>query len=578
VKSFQFKNKKAWPLTLGLDIGAHSLKYLLLSQKQWGIKVEAFGKYSLKSETEDAPEKIQEIIHHLLQKSNDFKRAKVIVGLEGSKVVVKKESLPELKKKELIQTVSFGIQRELAKENEDAVVVCDAVPTGPSSETPGNIEYLTIGALEEEIDLRVGPVISAGLVPAKVAPIVLSVTNFCNFLPESDKHKLFGILDIGAHRSMLVLVKNGEVAFFREIIVGGDDFTKAVTGTIFHEGKAIQFTTVEASEFKMRYGYPLGFSEGMTFHGAPLSEIGTMMRPVVERLTGEIQRSLGFYRDQPGSEDLKNLFLIGGGARLKHLPEVLSDKIGCSVSLLSVPERIKVAGGKEQRKIFNNKFPEQAVSLSLALESPSGGNLLPLIYQKINRNAFIQKCVLMGIFAVCILLSFLSLNQTNIISTLKKDVREKERMVPINNKRMAVFEELQTEKASLETQINEIDILTKQDENIIQVMRLVSHATPKYIALTSLKYGFDLEKSANTRSRRSKNQNDEEEAKKKWLVRLTGVNKNPPNDYGIFVAQFIVNLERSGYFTEVKLESENLAKETKTYTFSIVAYLDKSDG
>jgi len=576
VKSLQFQTRKSWPLTLGIDIGTHSLKYLLLSQKQWGIKVEAFGRYSLVSEAEDAPEKIQEIINHLFQKSNDFKRAKVIVGLEGSNVVVKRESLPELKKKELIQTISFGIHRELAKENEDAVVVCDAVSIAPSAETPGNYDYLTIGALEEEIDMRVGPIVSSGLIPAKVVPVVLSFTNLYQYLSEVEKMQLFGVLDIGADRSMLVLIKNGELAFFREIVVGGDDFTKAITGTIFHEGKAIQFTNIEASEFKIRYGYPLGFSEGMTFRGAPLSEVGTMMRPVVERLTGEIQRSLGFYRDQSGSDELHNLYLVGGGARLKHLPNVLADKIGCSVSLLTPPEKIKVGGKKEQRKIFNRKFAEQAVSLSLALESPTGGNLLPLIYKKINRNNFIQKLALAGIFTILILIAFMSINIYTKKKDLQRSVKEKERMVPINNKRIAMYEELQSEKVSLESQISAINELTKQDENILQIIRLVTHATPPYIALTSLKYGMGTTASGNNRSRRAKNQNDQS-AEKKWMLRLEGVNKDPPNDYGIFVAQFIVNLEESGYFSEVKLERESFNNEKKTYTFSIVAYIDKKE-
>ena len=576
MKSLQFQTRKSWPLTLGIDIGTHSLKYLLLSQKQWGIKVEAFGRYSLVSEAEDAPEKIQEIINHLFQKSNDFKRAKVIVGLEGSNVVVKRESLPELKKKELIQTISFGIHRELAKENEDAVVVCDAVSIAPSAETPGNYDYLTIGALEEEIDMRVGPIVSSGLIPAKVVPVVLSFTNLYQYLSEVEKMQLFGVLDIGADRSMLVLIKNGELAFFREIVVGGDDFTKAITGTIFHEGKAIQFTNIEASEFKIRYGYPLGFSEGMTFRGAPLSEVGTMMRPVVERLTGEIQRSLGFYRDQSGSDELHNLYLVGGGARLKHLPNVLADKIGCSVSLLTPPEKIKVGGKKEQRKIFNRKFAEQAVSLSLALESPTGGNLLPLIYKKINRNNFIQKLALAGIFTILILIAFMSINIYTKKKDLQRSVKEKERMVPINNKRIAMYEELQSEKVSLESQISAINELTKQDENILQIIRLVTHATPPYIALTSLKYGMGTTASGNNRSRRAKNQNDQS-AEKKWMLRLEGVNKDPPNDYGIFVAQFIVNLEESGYFSEVKLERESFNNEKKTYTFSIVAYIDKKE-
>jgi hypothetical protein len=46
----------------------------------------------------------------------------------------------------------------------------------------------------------------------------------------------------------------GQIDFVREIVIGGDDFTKAITGTIFHEGRAIQFTNKEAIEFKIKHG------------------------------------------------------------------------------------------------------------------------------------------------------------------------------------------------------------------------------------------------------------------------------------------------------------------------------------
>ncbi len=568
LKSFKVQKKKPWPSVLGLDISSRSMKYLLLRRKGNGFLVERFGKYFLEGENLEFSEKVQMAVSRLFQNGKELKKARKVVGVDGANLIIRKESFPPLSKKEIQQTIYFGVEKDLANEGEEASFVYDYQALGQDPENKDNTEYLVIAAPGEVVDEKISCFLAEGIIPTKVTPAVLSMANLAKFVPDIDKKKIVGILDIGAERSMLVLLRNGEMDFFREIVVGGDDFTRAITGTIFHEGRAIQFNTDEAVEFKLKYGYPIGFSEGMTFHGAPLAEVSAMMRPVVERLIGEINRSIGFYKDKSRGGEVEALYLIGGGARLKHLPEVLVEKIGIPVSPFPIPKDLRISGKKEQREVFKKKFLGQAISLSLAMESSQEKNLLPLPYKKIHQTKLVERSLRYAAAAIVALMIFLSFHLHKQVLSVGEQVAEVESRVSHSKNTGPIFAALLNKKNLLEGEITNLNPKMEQDDDLIQALRLFSHVVPKNLSLVYLEYG--KEKVSSTRRNRQKG-----EEKPKWIVRVKGINRKPPSDVGIYVAKLIVELEKSGYFSEVKMEGDEFSPENKEYSFELVGYLNK---
>jgi len=105
----------------------------------------------------------------------------------------------------------------------------------------------------------------------------------------------------------------------------------------------------------------------------------------------------------------------------------------------------------------------------------------------------------------------------------------------------------------------------KQDQTVLQVLRAVSYAIPDQLSLSYLSYGQERPAGAGSVS-------DSEETP--WILRMKGLNHKPPNDLGIFIAQFIVALEKTGYFTQVKLEKGIANTAEDQYWFEIVGILD----
>lgn len=562
----QLQISQPWHAVLGLDIGLNSVKYLLLRRWGKGMRVERFGRFTLDNEDESLDERIGHVIDSLLKRDRELRHAKIILGIDGLNVVVSREGLPALSKKELKATIAFGVEKEISGEEGTVPIVHDYLYLGPDTDQEGQFEYLTFGASEQVVDERVKQIVAQGVVPTKVVPTVIAMSNLFRQIPEIEDQQYICVLDVGVHRSMLIFFKHGHVDFYREISIGGNDFTNAITGTIFHEGQAIQLNASEARDFKYRYGYPLGFSEGMTYKGAPLSEIGALMRPVVERLTGEIQRSIAFYKEKSQGGDVEAVYLIGGGARLHHLSDVLSEKIEIPVALLPVPKDLRIGGGEKAIKAFHHRFLEQAVSLSLALESSSRGNLLPEAYKKIQQFTFVQRGLRISTVVIASLILAFTFKLREKRNGLQVKVDAAERRTALSKNTGPRFAALLSRKGSLEKQIGELSKHTDQDQDLIQVLRLVSHAMPSNLALIYLEYG---------RVEEEQQSDEEEEEGEQWILKLQGMSPRPTNDIGIYMGKFIVELERSGYFSEVQLVKDFYEPEAKQYGFEILCTLDR---
>jgi len=570
---FTLQKQKQWQRVLGIDYSNKSLKYVLVKRSVRGIKIDGYGKYSFTGE--DTENEIEKALNHLLKDNKYLRKSKIVIGLEDNDVVLKTESFPNLSRKEILQSIHFALQREISQEGVETEIICDYRPVEGDN---NNSDYITMGVPEDVVVNKVGAVVAQGATPSKIIPTIVTILNVLQFIPGIKEMGEIGLMDIGATRSILIFVKDGRIEFYREILVGGDDFTKGITGTIFHEGKAVQLISEEAVEFKLKYGYPLDYSEGMTFHGAPISEIGTMMRPVVERLIGEIKRSIGFFKDKSESGDINRLYLFGGGAQLKNLHDIVSEKLELSVYPLPIPKDIQITGNQEQKKIFRAKYLEQAVSFSLALEDSPEGNLLPEIYKKVHKTSTVKRYVLLflGLF-ICILLLIWWMGEKEIDILEAQVVQYKNRISDINEARSnaQLLRVLENNESELQSQLAELNASYTQDATLIQVLRLISHITPENCMVYSYEYKTGQETQDEEGSKKKSKKDDESQNTKRTVATIHLAYPDPPSDVEIIAFKFVVDLEESGFFADVSMIQQEYIEEQSTFIFTVEAVLSK---
>jgi type IV pilus assembly protein PilM len=542
------------------------------------LQIETFGRIAISADAPEAIYDISQSVHELFLRERQFKKAKIVIGLGTDRVILKKESFPPLSNKELRQTLNFGIQKDLGREGEEVAIVNDFQNLGPDPAVEGNTEYLCFGAEEPAVAEKAGVIASQGVIPVKILPNILALKNLLDLIPQSISSETVCFLDIGAARSVLTFFRKGRVDFYREIIIGGDDFTKAITGTIFHEGRAIQFTTKEALEFKLKHGYPLGFAEGLMFRGAPLTEVGAMMRPVVERLTGEIHRSVGFYKEKSGGGSIKALYLLGGGSELKHLSQVLTERLDIATSLLPHAKEIRISGGAQKEQVFRSKYLEYGTALSLALETKADGNLLPHKFQKLHRMASILRKLNLAAAVILLTVGIITAFESLILKNLQSQkVIDARHAVEVTRKVVRYEQNLKT-RTEVQAGMARFEEKIKQNPANLRILRMVSNVLPKNLSLVSLKIGTakDIALQAGEKPAVSSAQTKAPGStaavtpeKEPVLLRIEGESKPSIPDIRVSVAQFMLDLSKSGYITDVKLQDEKIIEKTDEFIFNI---------
>ncbi|HDQ44078.1 MAG TPA: hypothetical protein ENN17_01095 [bacterium] len=570
---------RPWPHVLGIDIGTETIKYVLIRRHGGKVLIEAFGRI-MNPLTEEADfSRLSEAIQKIPVHPALLKKVRTVVGFSPSGLVTRRESYPlSVSAKELRQMVAFDMEKEMAAA-ETGGILSDFLAIGPSPEKEGQMMYLLAALPGEDAEMLSGALVQAGITPVKITPHITAFRNLSTLLPPEIHTGVTGVLDIGRGRSKLVILRNGQLDYYRDILVGGADFTKAITSTIFHEGRAIQFSTAEANNFKKLYGYPIGYSEGMTYKGAPLAEVGAMMRPVMERLSGEVHRSLGFFIEKHQGEKIRVLYLVGGGGQLKHLSDFLSEKIDVPVQNFPASKLISLAKVKKQKDLFVEKQYELAGSLALALEGAGPINLLPAPYRKIHRMAAYRQALNYSLVAAIALMAFLSLFGTGRKSALEREIIDLNRRATHNRNMAAMHSLIDDSIKTVQGQIADVDAMVKTDEDLTQILRLVTHALPRGLSLTLFASGKEAAAAAKQeRPARGAAAAQAAKPRERRFVEVWGQNREKRYDIKMATADFVYNLEKSGYFSSVAITKEYMLPDSLhklTYEFQLKAYLDE---
>lgn len=112
------------------------------------------------------------------------------------------------------------------------------------------------------------------------------------------------VVDLGAAATELTIVENGIVSHVRSLTAAGYALTRVIA-------QNLGLDAAQAEQFKRKFGLSQDKLEGQVFR---------TMKPILNNITDEIQRSVKFYQEQYGSNVAK-IILTGGGSRL---PEVSS--------------------------------------------------------------------------------------------------------------------------------------------------------------------------------------------------------------------------------------------------------------
>lgn len=523
-----------------------------------GQNIDKYCSYSLPYQTEDKTiHNMNELIGYVLSNHVEKKNRKIIYGSYFSSQLQSKTQVletPELTNKELKDLVEWNTKKNLSFPADQAISNWETSHEKESKKKKdviiGVLDRKSINSIERifyknDIKLRL----------VSTMPILLWKSFIANY-PDR-KNKCNVLIHIGENHTIVLVINNHKLLFIREIAIGTHDFYKAVMQRVkTSDGKIIEIDEELARQVLHQYGIPKnesGFTVGSNIN---LYKLSIFLRPIVERITGELGRSLNYFKKQNPDLIWEELVFDGIGATLPSLAQTLRDNLNIDVSLFNPIRAVKIKY-HNLKPIEDYKLPNFALNFSLMQDSVKKLNLMPKKIRAGHKNILFSKVasiVTTVIFPIIVLSSFFSSME---LKNMNDEIDLYNYRFSNSKAQTKEFFVMEGEIAILETYQNFIKNDRIKSENLINIMKIIASRTPNQIKITDMEFkkqigdeGGDVGINLNF------------DIPPKYMVEIKGLVNSDASVANIQLANFRVDLQRTRHFKKIFLTTEDISSVT----------------
>jgi cell division ATPase FtsA len=424
------------------------------------------------------------------------------------------------------------------------------------------LDLITVACPKHLVDRTLSIAERAGLQPIHLDVAPFALWNTLSAWDRIKKEETVALIELGAEKTGIYLFKDGILQFGREVTPAGADMTRAIMEGMGSKGEP-EATFERAEEIKQEMGIPSEPSqERISDKSTSLSKISFLVRPVLERLSAEIGRSLDYYRSQFNEERIDRLLLTGGGANLKNIVSHLASGLRLPVELFNPLSKILFDSKKVDTLFLDQIGSLFTVAAGMALPGAKRIELLPA---KEPFWAKVQVVKSIPVLAPGIaLLVFLgtALYMNGQVNTIQREIDTKRAKMANLDALQAKLKTLKEKDIQLKEKLSQFPSSMIVSVPYRDILREVSQIVPDNITLTLLSVqskGKPLTKGAQP----SKPQEGESQKGVGRELHITGVAFGSDARCLTALAQIIERLERTPLFNNVRLVS---ADENKLYT------------
>jgi type IV pilus assembly protein PilM len=338
--------------TVGLDIGASSVKAVQLKGGRGGYELLRLGIAPLHPETivdgviMDSGTVISAIQQIVTE--NQIKTKDVVVAVSGHSVIVKKIKVQRMKPEELEENIPFEAEQYVPYAIEDVNLDFQIL----ESATPGSneMDVLLVAVKKDIINDYLSIISTAGLSVVVVDVDAFALQNAFEIAYEADREQVVGLVNLGGAVMNINILQGGMSEFTRDSALGGNRYTESIQ-------KMLGLSYEQAEALKLG-----GEVDGRIFEDA---------RPAIDmvntEVAGEIRRSFDFFRSSSHSDTIHRVVLSGGCARLPGLVEYLSENLEIPCDVANPLRHVKADPKQYDPEYLQVIAPQLAVCVGLAL-------------------------------------------------------------------------------------------------------------------------------------------------------------------------------------------------------------------
>ncbi len=332
---------------VGLDIGSSCIKAVELTRDKYDHVITGYAQVDVQNEAAR-----QDAIAELMRVAK-FRTKRIATAVSGKNVVFRYIGMPEMGEDKLVQAVRLDAEKYIPFDVND--VELDAQKLAIATDANGRTEMkvLLVAAKRTVVADHSRMLTDLGLQPVAVGVDGFALGNAWELGDMvnpgiQDPGRTVALIDIGATKASINILRDNVSCFAREVPMGGQDLTNAIA---------------------RRLGVEPGQAETLKRDpGEQLAVVQEACGQVLEDLGNEVNLSFDFFENQFDGE-VQEVWLTGGTALLPFLEESFEKIFEKRTKTWNPIEGLKVKADNVDVEALNQLAPQLAVAIGLAAAS-----------------------------------------------------------------------------------------------------------------------------------------------------------------------------------------------------------------
>ncbi|MCG9695349.1 pilus assembly protein PilM [Shewanella sp. Isolate11] len=349
--------KRQAPQMVGIDIGSHEIKAILLSKTADGYKILSHTAVPVKKgavndheiRDTDAVLESLKVIKRSLPKTVKY----AAVAVSGSAVMTKVIYMDAALSEEEMETQIEIEADNLIPYSLDEVSI-DFETLNVNATDPSRVDVLLSACRTENIDARVesldGINLETKVVDIEGYALGRSFELIASQLPENAENKVVALVDIGANMTTVAVIEGGETTFIREQAFGGEQFTQSILSFYGMDHEQAEKAKVEGD--------------------LPRNYMFEVLSPFQTQLLQQIKRTIQIYCTSSGKDKVDHIVLCGGTSKLEGMANLLTNELGVH-TIIADPFQGCLYADDELKTALQPNINKYMVACGLALRSYS---------------------------------------------------------------------------------------------------------------------------------------------------------------------------------------------------------------
>jgi type IV pilus assembly protein PilM len=431
-------------------------------------------------------------------------------------LIIKRIQLPIVPDKELLEAIKWQLKDDISFDLSEAVLDFSIIRKTTKEDGYRVFDIICAIAHEKEVNSYVLLIKQLGLSCLSVGVLPFGYEKLVERYLKQQNDDPLGILHLSQDTCCLNIFKNNKLVFYRELPISVTQLRDSLRGALVSHSGRVELSLEEADDVLFTVGVP--DKDSVYKDKINSSQILSMLRPMLERLAGEIKRSLAYYESYFQGSPVNKIFISGRGVGIQNIDNFLGKELSFDIAKLSIKDMIALPANVEPQAIVQNLY-----SLGLALDFKNNVNILPFEYRS-EKSEKLQKFSLRWIAFAAFLLFFVSFIFVHAGVKLYQSQLDNAKV------HMNVLSEVLTIKEKNEQLNSFVKEIRDSEFPVGRMLKKISSVTPKDLFFVDLSLDCDSNKGS-----------------------IKGYIKNSDKNPNVTLAKFIADMKNSAYFSEAAI-------------------------